>query len=51
MLNAHCAWDNSYSGQEEPTLCIVKCFKEDRKLVIQMRNKVCSITMSRTKMK
>ena len=30
----------SYSGQEEATLCIVKCLKEDRKLAFQMRNKV-----------
>ena len=30
----------SYSGQEEATLCIVKCLKEDGKLVFQMRNKV-----------
>ena len=29
-----------YSEQEEATLCIVKCLKEDRKLVFQMRNKV-----------
>ena len=26
MLNAYCA--NGYSGQEEATLCIVKCLKE-----------------------
>ena len=32
-------------------LCIVKCLKEDRKSVFQMRNKVCSTTMSRTKLK
>ena len=36
----YAAWNNSYSGQEEATLCIVKCLKEDRKLVFQMRNKV-----------
>ena len=34
------AWNNNYSGQEEATLCIVKCLKEDRKLVFQMRSKV-----------
>ena len=32
--------NNNYGGQEEATLCIVKCLKEDRKLVFQMRNKV-----------
>ena len=31
---------NNHSGQEEATLCIVKCLKEDRKLVFQMGNKV-----------
>ena len=30
----------NYSEQEEATLCIVKCLKEDKKLVFQMRNKV-----------
>ena len=35
-----CAWNNSYSGQEEATLCIVYCLKEDRKLVFQMINKL-----------
>ena len=32
--------NNNHSGQEEATLCIVKCLEEDRKLVFQMRNKV-----------
>ena len=40
------AWNNNYSGQEEATLCIVKCLKEDRKLVFQMRNKVYSTIVS-----
>ena len=35
-----CAWNNSYNGQEEALLCIVKYLKEDKKLVFQMRNKV-----------
>ena len=39
------------SGQEEAMLCIVKCLKENRKLVFQTRNKVYSATMSRTKLK
>ena len=30
-----CAWNNNYSGQKEAMLCIVKCLKEDRKLVFQ----------------
>ena len=38
-------------GQEEATLYIVKCLKENRKLVFQTRNKACSTTMSRTKLK
>ena len=29
----------------------VKCLKEDRKLVFQTRNKVCSTTLSRIKLK
>ena len=32
-------------------VCIAKCLKENRKLVFQMRYKVCSTTMSRTKLK
>ena len=32
-------------------ICIVKCLKENRKLVFQMIYKVCSTTMSRTKLK
>ena len=36
----YAAWDNNYSGQEEATLYIVKCLKEDRKLAFQMRNEV-----------
>ena len=42
VVGCYAAWNNNYnSGQEEATLCIVKCLKEDRKLVFQMRNKVC----------
>ena len=41
----------NHSGQEEATLCIVKCLKEDMKLVFQMRNKVCSAAMSRPNLK
>ena len=40
VAGCYAAWNNNYSGQEEATLCIVKCLKEDRKLVFQMRNKV-----------
>ena len=40
VVGCYAAWNNNYSGQEEATLCIVKCLKEDRKLVFQMRNKV-----------
>ena len=32
-------------------LSIVKCLKEDMKLVLQVKNKVCSTTISRTKLK
>ena len=39
VAGCYVAWNNNYSGQEEATLCIVKCLKEDRKLVFQMRNK------------
>ena len=46
VVGCYAAWNNNYSGQEEATLCIVKCLKEDRKLVFQMRNKVYSSTMS-----
>ena len=31
-------------------LCTVKCLKEDRKLIFQMRNKLCSTTTSTTKL-
>ena len=34
----YAAWNNNNSEQEEATLCIVKCLKEDRKLVFQIRN-------------
>ena len=54
MLNTHCAevvLGTIMNGQEEVTLYIVKCLKENRKLVFQIRNKVCSTTMSRTKLK
>ena len=40
VAGCYAAWNNNYSGQEEATLCIVKCLKKDRKLVFQMRNKV-----------
>ena len=40
VVGCYAAWNNNYSGQEEATLCIVKCLKEDRKLVFHMRNKV-----------
>ena len=40
VVGCYAACNNNYSGQEEATLCIVKCLKEDRKLVFQMRNKV-----------
>ena len=40
VVGCYAAWSNNYSGQEEATLCIVKCLKEDRKLAFQMRNKV-----------
>ena len=40
VVGCYAAWNNNYSGQEEATLCIIKCLKEDRKLVFQMRNKV-----------
>ena len=40
VVGSYAAWNSNYSGQEEATLCIVKCLKEDRKLVFQMRNKV-----------
>ena len=43
VVGCYAAWNNNYnSGQEEATLCIVKCLKEDRKLVLQMKNKVCN---------
>ena len=28
------------SGQEEATLCVIKCLKESRKLVLQMRESI-----------
>ena len=40
VVGCYAAWNNNYSWQEEATVCIVKCLKEDRKLVFQMRNKV-----------
>ena len=40
VAGCYAAWNNNYSEQEEATLCIVKCLKEDRKLVFQMRIKV-----------
>ena len=40
VAGCYAAWNNNYSEQEEAILCIVKCLKEDRKLVFQMRNKV-----------
>ena len=46
-----CAWNYSCSGQEKAMLCIIKLLKENRKLVFQMRNRLCSTTMSRTKLK
>ena len=36
----YAAWNNNCSGREDATLCIVKCLKEDRKVVFQMRSKV-----------
>ena len=40
VVYCYAAWNNNYSGQEEATLCIVKCLKEDRKLVFQMRKSI-----------
>ena len=52
VVGCYAAWNNNYSGQEEATLCIVKCLKEHRKLVFQMRNKVFNnVTMSYVKVK
>ena len=56
MLNAHCVkvvlgTIALVDTRKLCTLCIVKCVLEDRKLVFQMRNKIFSTTMSRTKMK
>ena len=45
MLNAHCAkvvlgTIDNYIGQEEATLFIVKCLKENKKLVFQTRKSI-----------
>ena len=41
-----------FVGREEATLCTVKCLKEDRKVVFQMRNKsIYSTAMSKAKLK
>ena len=40
VVGCYAAWSNNCSGREEATLFVVKCLKEDRKLVFQMRNKV-----------
>ena len=39
VAGCYAAWNNNYRGQKEATLCIVKCLKEDRKLVFKMRIK------------
>ena len=48
VAGCYAAWNNNYSGQEETTLCIVKCFKEDRKLVAipYEKQNISLITMS-----
>ena len=33
VVDCYATCNNNYSGQEEATLCIIKCLKEDRKLV------------------